>query len=68
MALHVILGKGPVGTATAERLVAAGHDVRVLSRSGGTSSNGVEHVALDATDVAALTAAAIGGQSVAQRW
>jgi nucleoside-diphosphate-sugar epimerase len=64
MALHVILGKGPVGTATAERLVAAGHDVRVLSRSGGTSSNGVEHVALDATDVAALTAAASGAAAL----
>ena len=38
MALHVIVGKGPVGTTTAEELVARGHQVRVLSRSGGTST------------------------------
>jgi nucleoside-diphosphate-sugar epimerase len=64
MALHVILGKGAVGTATAETLVAAGHDVRVLSRSGGTSTDTVEHVALDATDAAALTAATQGAAAL----
>jgi nucleoside-diphosphate-sugar epimerase len=64
MALHVILGKGAVGTATAETLVAAGHDVRVLSRSGGTSTGMVEHVALDATDAAALTAATQGAAAL----
>ena len=35
MALHVIVGKGPVGMTTAAELVARGHEVRVLSRSGG---------------------------------
>jgi len=40
MALHVIVGKGPVGTTTAEALAARGHRVRVLSRSGGTSTDG----------------------------
>jgi nucleoside-diphosphate-sugar epimerase len=64
MALHVILGKGAVGTATAETLTAAGHDVRVLSRSGGTSTDAVEHVALDATDAAALTAATQGAAAL----
>ncbi len=64
MALHVILGKGAVGTATAETLVAAGHDVRVLSRSGGTSTDSVEHVALDATDAKALTAATQGAAAL----
>jgi nucleoside-diphosphate-sugar epimerase len=64
MALHVILGKGAVGTATADTLVAAGHDVRVLSRSGGTSTDTVEHVALDATDAAALTAATQGAAAL----
>ena len=30
MALHVIVGKGPVGTTTARALAARGHEVRVL--------------------------------------
>jgi nucleoside-diphosphate-sugar epimerase len=60
MSLHVVLGKGPVGSTLTDRLVAAGHDVRVLSRSGGRSTDRVEHVALDASDPAALTAAARG--------
>ena len=33
MALHVVVGKGPVGMTTADSLVARGHQVRVLSRS-----------------------------------
>jgi nucleoside-diphosphate-sugar epimerase len=60
MALHVIVGKGPVGTTTAGELVARGHTVRVLSRSGGTSTDAVEHRQVDAADAAALTAAAAG--------
>ena len=39
MALHVIVGKGPVGTTTAEVLAAEGHQVRVLSRSGCRSTD-----------------------------
>ena len=57
--LHVVVGKGPVGTGTAEVLVRAGHRVRVLSRSGGTSTD-VEHRAVDAADAGALAAAAEG--------
>jgi nucleoside-diphosphate-sugar epimerase len=60
MALHVIVGKGPVGTTTAEALVAKGHTVRVLSRSGGRSTDTVEHRQVDATDADALTEAARG--------
>jgi nucleoside-diphosphate-sugar epimerase len=60
MSLHVVLGKGPVGSTLTERLVDAGHDVRVLSRSGGRSTGRVEHVALDASDTARLTAASRG--------
>ena len=60
MALHVIVGKGPVGTTTAEELVARGHTVRVLSRSGGSSTDAVEHRAVDAADVEALARAAAG--------
>ena len=60
MSLHVVLGKGPVGSTLTERLVDAGHDVRVLSRSGGRSTDRVEHVALEASDTATLTAASRG--------
>ncbi len=48
--LHVIVGAGPVGAALARQLTAAGHQVRVVTRSGGT----------DASDPAALGAAASG--------
>ena len=64
MALHVIVGKGPVGTTTAADLVARGHDVRVLSRSGGTSTAGVEHRRVDATDADALSSAAAGAAAI----
>ncbi|MGY1617131.1 NAD-dependent epimerase/dehydratase family protein [Geodermatophilus sp. SYSU D00691] len=64
MALHVIVGKGPVGTATAELLAARGHEVRVLSRSGGTSTAAVEHRAVDAADATALTAATGGAAAL----
>lgn len=60
MALHVIVGKGPVGATTAAELVARGHRVRVLSRSGGVSGDGIEHCQVDATDAGAVTAAATG--------
>jgi nucleoside-diphosphate-sugar epimerase len=58
MALHVIVGKGPVGTTTAAHLAGQGHTVRVLSRSGGVSTDAVEHRQVDATDAGALAAAA----------
>jgi nucleoside-diphosphate-sugar epimerase len=60
MASHVVLGKGPVGSTLAARLEEQGHDVRVLSRSGGASRGRVEHVALDAADADAVRAAAQG--------
>ncbi|SNR95749.1 Nucleoside-diphosphate-sugar epimerase [Geodermatophilus pulveris] len=64
MALHVIVGKGPVGTATADLLAHRGHHVRVLSRSGGTSTDAVEHRQVDAADADALAAAAGGADVV----
>jgi nucleoside-diphosphate-sugar epimerase len=57
---HVVLGKGPVGSAVAALLTGRGDEVRVLSRSGGPSDGPVEHVAVDASDAAALGAAAEG--------
>jgi nucleoside-diphosphate-sugar epimerase len=64
MALHVIVGKGPVGTTTAGELVARGHEVRILSRSGGMSTAAVEHRRVDATDADALTAATRGAAAL----
>ena len=60
MGRQVVLGKGPVGSTLAARLQEQGHEVRVLSRSGGSSTDRVEHRALDASDASALTAAARG--------
>ena len=62
--LHVIAGKGPVGSSTADLLAAAGHRVRVLSRSGGTTTDAVEHVALDVSDAAAVRRATEGADVV----
>jgi nucleoside-diphosphate-sugar epimerase len=53
MAFYVVVGKGPVGVATTKLLGERGHQVRVISRSGGTSDGSVEHVALDVTANAA---------------
>ncbi|MFL6095541.1 MAG: epimerase, partial [Blastococcus sp.] len=64
MALHVIVGKGPVGSTTAEELVSRGHEVRVLSRSGGQSTEAIEHRQVDATDAAALTEGARGAAAL----
>jgi nucleoside-diphosphate-sugar epimerase len=64
MALHVIVGKGPVGTTTAEELVSRGHQVRILSRSGGRSTDTVEHRQVDATDREALAVATRGAAAL----
>jgi nucleoside-diphosphate-sugar epimerase len=49
MALHVVIGKGPTGAATTRLLAQQGHQVRVLSRTGGTSHGSVEHHTVDVT-------------------
>ena len=64
MSLHVVLGKGPVGSTLTAHLLSHGHQVRVLSRSGGTDGDSVEHVALDAGDAAAVTAASRGAAAL----
>ncbi|RBY78181.1 epimerase [Geodermatophilus sp. TF02-6] len=64
MGLHVIVGKGPVGTTTAEVLAGRGHRVRVLSRSGGVSTEAVEHRRVDAADAGAVAAAADGADAL----
>ncbi|MFI2665051.1 NAD-dependent epimerase/dehydratase family protein [Micromonospora carbonacea] len=61
MPLHVIVGAGPVGTATAHLLAAAGERVRVVTRRGtGPEHPAVERVAADAADPDRLAALADG--------
>ncbi|SCG51033.1 NAD-dependent epimerase/dehydratase family protein [Micromonospora humi] len=57
MALHVIVGAGPVGTATARLLAERGEQVRVVTRRGtGPEHPAVERIAADAGDADRLTA------------
>lgn len=54
-ALFVVTGAGPVGWTVAEQLAAAGHRVRVLTRSGsGPDHPRIEKMAVDVSDPAQL--------------
>lgn len=65
MAQHVIVGAGPVGSATARRLAGAGQMVTVVSRRGsGPTHPDIALVAADATDAAILTRLATGTQAI----
>lgn len=65
MARFVVLGAGAVGRSTASELVAVGHEVRLVSRSGrGGDLEGVEAVSAEATDVERVTALAKGSEAV----
>ncbi|MGH3737874.1 MAG: NAD-dependent epimerase/dehydratase family protein [Micromonosporaceae bacterium] len=65
MGLHVIVGAGSVGGGTAQRLVEAGHTVKLVSRSGsGPRTEGIELVSADATDTATLTRLATGADAI----
>jgi nucleoside-diphosphate-sugar epimerase len=65
MSLHTIVGAGAVGSGTAIHLAEAGHDVRVVTRSGtGPTHPGIELVAADASDVARLTELSRGAHAV----
>ncbi|SCL19126.1 Nucleoside-diphosphate-sugar epimerase [Micromonospora rhizosphaerae] len=65
MALHVIVGAGPVGTATARLLVERGERVRVVTRRGaGPEHPAVERVAADATDADQLAALTEGAAAL----
>ena len=75
--LHVIFGTGPLGRFTAETLLAQGHKVRLISRSGAMKSPpaGAEVVAADALNrdqIAPLVAGAVTVYQCAQpaydRW
>ena len=57
--LHVIVGAGPVGTATANLLADHGEQVRVITRRGtGPDRAEVERVAADATSLERLKGSA----------
>ncbi len=65
MALHVIVGAGPVGTATATLLADRGEQVRVVTRSGGGPEHpSVERVRADATDADRLASLAEGAAAL----
>jgi nucleoside-diphosphate-sugar epimerase len=63
MALHVVVGAGPVGRATTRELLTAGHEVRVVTRSG-HPVEGAESVAADAADTATRTRLTVGAAAV----
>jgi len=65
MGQYVIVGAGPVGTATAMLLAESGHTVKLVSRSGsGPSHDGVERVAADAADAERVTALCHGAAAL----
>lgn len=63
--LQVVTGAGPVGWTVAEQLAEAGHDVRVLTRSGsGPIHPRIERRKVDVSDAAALAPALEGASAV----
>ncbi|GAA0437616.1 NAD-dependent epimerase/dehydratase family protein [Streptomyces luteireticuli] len=66
MDLHVVIGHGPAGAATARLLAERGKAVRVITRSPGSAEPGIERVALDATDTRRLTEAVRGARAIHQ--
>ena len=63
MDTHVVVGAGPVGTAVAQRLLAQGQRVRVVTRSG-SGPEGAERVSADAADGARLAELADGAAAI----
>lgn len=62
---HVVVGAGPIGSATALLLADAGHRVKVLTRSGsGPTHDNIAKRAIDASDVEALSREAAGASAL----
>lgn len=64
MSVQVVFGAGQVGTSLALRLQRAGHTVRVVRRSPRPVAPGIEVVAADARDPAAVLAATAGADVI----
>ena len=64
MNITVVGGSRGTGALVAQQAEAAGHEVRTVSRSVGAAVAGGEHLALDATDAAALEPAVRGADAV----
>lgn len=65
MPLHTIVGAGAVGSGTAIELADAGHDVRLVTRSGsGPDHPRIERIATDASDATRLTELARGAHTL----
>ncbi len=63
--MHVIVGAGPVGTATALLLAERGEQVRIVTRRGtGPQAPGIELVAADAVDAARLAELCTGATAL----
>ncbi|WP_040778258.1 NAD-dependent epimerase/dehydratase family protein [Nocardia pneumoniae] len=67
MSLYVVIGAGPVGSATAQLLAARGDRVRLITRRGhGPDHPLIERIAADATDAAVLSRHCAGAGVVFQ--
>ncbi|MCI0689860.1 MAG: FAD-dependent monooxygenase, partial [Sporichthyaceae bacterium] len=65
MSLHVIVGAGPVGSATARLLAERGERVRIVSRRGiGPEHQAIEPVAADAADADRLSVLTAGAAAL----
>lgn len=65
MSFHVIVGAGPVGSATARLLADRGEQVRIVTRRGtGPDHPAIEKVAADASDPGTLTKLADGATAL----
>lgn len=63
--MHVVIGAGAVGSGLATTLADAGHDVRVVTRSGsGPEHVRVERIAADATDSTRIAEVARGAHAI----
>jgi nucleoside-diphosphate-sugar epimerase len=60
---HLVVGAGPIGSAVARRLLAAGDTVRVVTRSG-SGPEGAERIAADAADAGRMRELAAGADVV----
>ena len=63
MALHVIVGAGPIGNATACHLVDQGHEVRMVTRTG-SGPGTVTRLAADAADAGRLAELSAGAAAL----